>query len=130
VSFDRYLRTGPDNFGFLNTRPDWVEHFSYEQGFLLSYWDTSQTDNNTSEHPGEGEILPVDAHPEPIVNTATGTPWRSRVQSYDATFSLERPRSFTLHTDGVPSYIRGARARSPCSTTATSTGSRRCRAPV
>jgi immune inhibitor A len=110
-SFDRYLRTGPYNFGFLNTRPDWVEHFSYEQGFLLSYWDTSQTDNNTSEHPGEGEILPVDAHPEPIVNTATGAPWRSRIQSYDATFSLERPRSFTLHTNGVPSRIRGAAAQ-------------------
>jgi immune inhibitor A len=28
VSYDRYLTTGPYNFGFLNTRPDWVEHFS------------------------------------------------------------------------------------------------------
>jgi immune inhibitor A len=35
VSYDRYLKTGPYNFGFLNTRPDRVEHFSYEQGLLM-----------------------------------------------------------------------------------------------
>ncbi|MGH3923635.1 MAG: immune inhibitor A domain-containing protein, partial [Pseudonocardiaceae bacterium] len=40
VSYDQYLKTGPYNFGFLDTRPDWVEHFSYEQGLLVSYWDT------------------------------------------------------------------------------------------
>jgi immune inhibitor A len=109
-SFDRYLATGPYNFGFLDSRPDWVEHFSYEQGLLVSYWDTSQTDNNTSEHPGEGEILPIDAHPQPIYNLA-GRPWRSRIQVYDAPFSLTRPRSFTLHIDSRPSYIRGQDAQ-------------------
>jgi immune inhibitor A len=40
-SYDRYLKTGPYNFGFLNTnRPDWVEHFPYMQGLLIWYWDT------------------------------------------------------------------------------------------
>ena len=63
VSYDQYLETGPYNFGFLNTRPDWVEHFSYMEGLLIWYWDTSQSDNNTSVHPGEGLIIPVDAHP-------------------------------------------------------------------
>jgi immune inhibitor A len=110
VSYDRYLATGPYNFGFLPDRPDWVEHFSYEQGLLVSYWDTSQNDNNTSEHPGEGLILPVDAHPRPIMNLA-GQPWRSRIQVYDAPFSLTRPRSFTLHLNGQASYIRGADAQ-------------------
>jgi hypothetical protein len=52
TSFDRYLETGPYNFGFLDQRPDFVEHFPYQQGLLVSYWDTSQSDNNTSEHPG------------------------------------------------------------------------------
>ncbi len=52
VSYDRYLKTGPYNFGFPNTRPDWVEHFPYQNGLLIWYWDTSQADNNTSEHPG------------------------------------------------------------------------------
>ena len=70
VSFDQYLETGPYNFGFLPDRPDWVEHFTYEQGLLVSYWDTSQRDNNTSEHPGEGLILPIDAHPAAIYNLA------------------------------------------------------------
>ena len=106
TSYDRYLATGPYNFGFLDSRPDWVEHFSYEEGLLVSYWDTSHTDNNTSQHPGEGMILPVDAHPRPIHNL-DGQPWRSRIQVYDAPFSQRRPRSFTLHVDGRPSYIRG-----------------------
>ncbi len=109
TAFDRYLATGPYNFGFPD-RPDWVEHFSYEQGLLISYWDTSQRDNNTSQHPGEGLILPIDAHPRPIYNLA-GQPWRSRIQVYDAPFSLTRPRSFTLHIGGRPSYIRGQRAQ-------------------
>ena len=68
MSYDQYLKTGPYNFGFLNTRPDWVEHFPYQDGLLISYWDTSTRDNNTSEHPGEGLILPIDAHPRPIYN--------------------------------------------------------------
>jgi immune inhibitor A len=110
VSYDRYLKTGPYNFGLVNTRPDWVEHFSYEQGLLISYWDTSQRDNNTSEHPGEGEILVIDAHPQPIFRI-DGPPWRSRVQIYDAPFSLTRARSFTLHVNGRASLIRGQNAQ-------------------
>jgi immune inhibitor A len=110
VSYDRYLKTGPYNFGFLDTRPDWVEHFSYEQGLLISYWDTSQRDNNTSEHPGEGEILVIDAHPQPIFRI-DGPAWRSRVQIYDAPFSLTRARSFTLHVNGRASLIRGQNAQ-------------------
>src|SRR3954447_3052893 len=110
VSFDKYLRSGPYNFGFTNTRPDWVEHFPYQDGLLLSYWDTSQSDNNTSEHPGEGLILPVDANPRPIARL-DGTWWRPRVAGYDAPFSKEKSESFTLHLDGRPSYIRGQSAK-------------------
>ncbi|MDD9371072.1 MAG: immune inhibitor A, partial [Acidimicrobiales bacterium] len=40
-----------------------------------------------------------------------GQPWRSRIQVYDAPFSLTRPRSFTLHVNGQPSYIRGQAAQ-------------------
>jgi immune inhibitor A len=110
TSFDKYLKTGPYNFGFLNTRPEWVEHFSYQQGLLISLWDTSQTDNNTSEHPGEGEILPIDSHPQPIFRL-DGLPWRSRIQVYDAPFSLKRADSFTLHVNGQASFIRGQNAQ-------------------
>ncbi len=107
VSYDRYLETGPYNFGFLNTRPDWVEHFSYMEGLLIWYWDTSQSDNNTSVHPGEGLIIPVDAHPRADLPICDGVPWRCRIQMYDAPFSLTRAESFTLHVNSEPSYIRG-----------------------
>jgi immune inhibitor A len=108
TSYDRWLRSGPYNFGFPD-RPNFVEHFSYTPGLLLSYWDTSQTDNNTSLHPGEGLILPVDAHPAPLYQI-TGAAWRPRVQVYDATFSRSRPPSMTLHVNGEPSYVRGQNA--------------------
>ena len=110
VSFDKYLQSGPYNFGFANTKPDWVEHFSYQDGLLVSYWDTSQSDNNTSSHPGQGLILPVDANPYPIVRV-DGTVWRPRVGGYDAPFSLEKSDSFTLHVNGRASDITGQPAQ-------------------
>jgi len=109
TSFDRYLETGPYNFGWASTRPDWVEHFPYQEGLLVTYWDTSQADNNVSQHPGEGRNLIVDAHPQPMYNLQ-GEAWRTRIQSYDATFSTRKADSFTLHVDGQPSYVRGQAA--------------------
>ena len=106
VSFDQYLKTGPYNFGFLNTKPDWVEHFPYQPGLLISYWDTSFADNNTSQHPGGGLILPIDAHPD-LVYRLDGNPWRPRIQGYDDPFSLTKADSFTLHFNGAGSYLRG-----------------------
>ena len=110
MSFDKYLQSGPYNFGFANTKPDFVEHFPYQDGLLISYWDTSQADNNTSAHPGEGLILPVDANPRPIVRM-DGALWRPRVGGYDAPFSLERSDSFTLHLNGTANYVRGQDAQ-------------------
>lgn len=104
-SFDQYLRTGPYNFGWASTRPDWVEHFPYATGLLISYWDTSQPDNNTSQHPGQGLILPIDAHPKARISP-NGTPWRSRIQVYDAPFSLTKAPSFHLHQDGTKAHIK------------------------
>ena len=109
VGYDKYLQTGPYNFGFNNTTPNRVEHYRYGQGLLISYWDTSQLDNNTSVHPGEGRNLPIDAHPEPLINIATGAPWRARIQMYDAPFGKKKADSMTLHTNGSPSYIRAQR---------------------
>jgi immune inhibitor A len=111
VSYDKYLTTGPYNFGFANTKPDYAEHYSYGHGLLISYWDTSQQDNNTNEHPGTGRNLIIDANPSPITNIVTGAPWRARIQMYDAPFSLHKADSFTLHTNGKPSYIRGQDAK-------------------
>jgi len=108
ASYDQYLQTGPYNFGF-PARPNWAEHFPYQNGLLVSYWDTSYDDNNESVHPGQGLILPIDAHPDPIYNLQ-GVPWRGRIQTYDATFGTEKADSFTLTINGKPSYIRGQAA--------------------
>ena len=107
MAYDKYLKTGPYNFGF-PSKPDFVEHFPYQDGLLISLWDTSQSDNNTSQHPGEGLVLPIDAHPRTIYNL-DGEPWRPRIQMYDAPFGLQKVDSFTLHspTTGNASYIRG-----------------------
>jgi immune inhibitor A len=111
ASFDKYLQSGPYNFGF-GSKPDFVEHFPYQNGLLVSYWDTSQSDNNASQHPGEGLILPVDANPAPIAKLGGGI-WRPRVSAYDAPFGLEKSDSFALHL-GDPkdtaSYVRGQAA--------------------
>ncbi len=109
TDYDRHLQTGPYNFGFPD-RPDWVEHFPYQNGLLVSYWDTSYGDNNESQHPGNGLVLPIDANPAPIYNLE-GAVWRGRIQTYDAPFGLEKSDSFTLHTTtGKASYIRGQNA--------------------
>ncbi|MGW6282732.1 immune inhibitor A domain-containing protein [Kribbella sp. NPDC055071] len=109
IDHDQYLKTGPYNFGWNTTLPDKVEHFPYQDGLLVWYWDTSQADNNTSVHPGAGLILPVDSHPTPI-NRIDGTLWRPRIGAYDAPFGLEKADSFTLHFNGQASYIRGQNA--------------------
>ncbi len=106
IAYDRYLQTGPYNFGFLDSRPDWVEHFPYQDGLLIWYWDTSFSDNDVGNHPGQGEILPIDAHPRPIARL-DGQFWRGRIALYDATFGLQQADSFTLHVNSQPSYIRG-----------------------
>ncbi|GLW32114.1 protease [Actinoplanes regularis] len=105
TSYDKYLETGPYNFGWASTKPDWVEHYNYQTGLLVSYWDTSQVDNNTNVHPGSGRNLIIDAHPKPF-NNPTGVPWRARVQVYDAPFSLYPTDGMTLHLNGAKSVIK------------------------
>jgi len=109
TSFDQYLKTGPYFFGYASTLPDKVDHFSYGEGLLISYWDLSYSDNDTFAHPGNGRNLYIDSHPQPIVNVK-GDPWRARVQVYDAPFSVRTADSFTLHVDGVKSRVNGAKA--------------------
>ena len=99
--FDESLRTGPYNFGFLNTAPNWVEHFNYEDGLLINYWDDSFADNSVGDHPGGGLLLPVDAHPD-MEHWADDTLMRPRLLSRDSTFGKARVPSITLHNNGVP----------------------------
>jgi immune inhibitor A len=102
VSYDATLATGPYNFGFVDTLPNWVEHYPYQDGLLISYWDEHCEDNNTSEHPGEGLILPVDAHPDQLIRP-DGLPWLGRIQSFDSAFGLEPTEPLSLHRQGLES---------------------------
>jgi immune inhibitor A len=103
--YDKNLQVGPYNFGFLDNPilENWVEHFPYQDGMLVNYWDTSQSNNNTSSHPGAGQILPVDAHPKALIR-ADGGVWRNRMQTYDATFTLAPTDAITLHYLSQASY--------------------------
>ncbi|WP_326596871.1 immune inhibitor A domain-containing protein [Streptomyces sp. NBC_01803] len=107
VGYDRTLRTGPYNFGFQDSRPDRVEHFPYQSGMLVWLWDTSQLDNDVSQHPGQGLILPVDAHAG-VEHWSDGTVIRNRVQTRDATFSLNPVKRLTLHKNSQPTTLPAA----------------------
>jgi immune inhibitor A len=101
--YDETLQTAY-NFGWSGVPGlfNYVERFPYQDGLLISYWDTSQANNNVGSHNGEGLLLPIDAHPE-VMLRADGNNWRNRVQTYDSTFGLEPTDSITLHWHGEPS---------------------------
>lgn len=107
VSYDTTLKTGPYNFGFAS-RPDWVEHYPYQNGLLIWKWDTSEADNNTSVHPGTGLILPIDSHPNAL-KWSDGTLMRNRVQTYDSPFSTFRTDGITLHKADATTTIRSSK---------------------
>ncbi|NIZ91782.1 immune inhibitor A domain-containing protein [Kineococcus rubinsiae] len=102
--FDASLATGPYNFGD-PAHPDHAERYPYQDGLLVTYWNSQYADNNVGAHPGGGLVLPVDAHPgllyEPTddegTNRTNGESWRPRVQSHDSTFGLQATDRFTLH---------------------------------
>ncbi|WP_415924637.1 immune inhibitor A domain-containing protein [Streptomyces sp. MI02-7b] len=104
VSYDKTLKVGPYNFGWAAPKDNWVEHYAYQNGLLVWLWDTSMNDNNVSAHPGAGKILPIDAHPKPLL-WKDGTLQRNRVQAYDSTFTTSRTDAITLHKNGVATRI-------------------------
>jgi len=94
--YDSTLKVGPYYFGYLNDPllGDFVDHFPYQDGMLINYWDTSQTNNQTGRHPGQGLLLPIDAHFQALYRV-DGPIWRNRIQTYDSTFTI-------APTDGIP----------------------------
>lgn len=108
--YDDGLRTGPYNFGFADTKPDWVEHFPYQDGLLVWYYDTSFADNNVGDNCLNGRcgglFLPVDAHPN-LLMRPDGKVWRPRVQSYDSTFGLDKTDKIFLSINGVGQWYGG-----------------------
>lgn len=104
VGFDGPLGKAPYNFGG-TVGPDWAERFPYEDGVLVWYWNTQYGNNNVGDHPGEGEILPVDAHPS-IMHWSDGQVLRPRLQSYDSTFTAKKTDAITLHKAGVATTFK------------------------
>lgn len=110
--YDSVLNRGPYNFGFLNDpmKQNFVERFSYQDGMLVSYWNTQYRTNDTNpSRPGTGMLLYVDSHPQAL-KRPDGNPWRNRVQTYDATFSLQPTDPMTLHFYGKVSKIKSLAA--------------------
>ena len=107
--YDKTLKTGPYNFGWASTRPDWVERFPYQNGLLVTYVDGQYGDNNTSVHPGHGQVLPVDARYQPI-KFPDGSQLGNRRQPFDATFGQEKTDSVTFHRNGVPTTVKSSKA--------------------
>jgi len=104
AGYDATLKTGPYNFGWADTRPDWVERFPYQNGLLVWYSDGACADNNTISHPGCGQTLPVDARPAPIMFDG-GFRLGNRRQGFDATFGQEATDAVTFHRLGVPTVV-------------------------
>src|SRR6476646_9919716 len=102
--YDATLKTGPYNFGYGSTRPDWVERFPYQNGMLVTFANGEFSDNNTSAHPGGGEVLPVDARPAPVVLNG-GVLLGNRRQPFDATFGQEATDKVTFHRNGVATEV-------------------------
>jgi immune inhibitor A len=111
--YDDGLRTGPYNFGFLDNSAlgNWVEHFPYQDGLLVWYYDTSFADNNVGDSCLGGRcgglVLPVDAHPGLMLRPDNGQVWRPRVQSYDSTFGLDKTDVVCLHMNSVEGCYGG-----------------------
>ncbi|MEU9828953.1 immune inhibitor A domain-containing protein [Micromonospora chersina] len=98
VGYDDTLRTGPYQYSFAYTAPDKVEFFSFRPGMLVWFVDHTVEDNNTSEHPGTGLSLPVDARPAPF-GYPDGTRPSNRRQPFDATFGLQPVPEMCLHKE-------------------------------
>jgi len=95
--YDTSLKTAY-NFGWLQTQPDRVQLFPYQNGVLVNYWNEMYSDNNVSTHPGAGQILPIDAHPE-LTHWSDGTLMRPRFLSYDSTFGQEATDAISLQEE-------------------------------
>jgi immune inhibitor A len=102
--YDRSLKTAY-NFGFLDSKPDKVESYAYQPGMLVWYWNEQYADNNVGDHPGGGQILPIDANPK-LYHWGDGTLMRPRIAAYDSTFSNKRRvKGIKLHLNSQATRI-------------------------
>ncbi len=107
--YDAALKTGP--YYFSGAAEWWLEHYPYQDGLLVWYYDTSFDDNNVGEHCDSGRCgglyLPVDAHPELMIYTPFNFALPPEAQTYDSTFGLERTYPWCLELVGLPTQCYG-----------------------
>jgi immune inhibitor A len=113
LGYDATLKTGPYNFDYAKSAPNKVDHFAYQDGLLVWYHNGLYGDNNTIDHPGGGQALPVDANATFGYWTLGGRPAprsakyaSSKLQAFDATFDVDQTDGLLLTredpTDGTP----------------------------
>ncbi|MFI5626219.1 immune inhibitor A domain-containing protein [Nocardioides sp. NPDC051685] len=104
--YDKTLAQGPYNFGYSVTAPDKVDHYAYQDGLLIWYKNGAYGDNNTSEHPGGGQALIVDASVG-LLKWSNGSLARNRMQGYDSTFDVDRTGALHLENEvaGAPNNV-------------------------
>jgi immune inhibitor A len=108
VRRDRLLQHLYSYIGYPYKRYRKVEFYANEPGALVTYWDTSYSDNNVGDHPGHGELLVVDAHPEfdhyPSPEPLLVSPVKL---GYDSPFSLKRSHDLHVRYLTQPYTIEG-----------------------
>ena len=112
VGRDRLLQHLYSFIGYPGKRYNMVEFYANEPGALVTYWDTSYSDNNVGDHPGHGELLVVDAHPEfdhyPTPDPLLVNPVKL---GYDSPFSLRPSRDLRVRYLTQPYTIEGQGVR-------------------
>ena len=106
--YDTTLRSGPYSPTFVASTPDLVQHFPYQDGLLVWYHNGFYDDNDVAAHPGGGLNLPVDANPALQAWRGAGRPQlaEGRLQTYDATFDVDRSGALDLSAAGGVAHDR------------------------
>ncbi|PEK98533.1 immune inhibitor A domain-containing protein [Bacillus sp. AFS017336] len=89
------------NYAGADKSLEYARGVKYNTGLVVWYGDDSYTDNWTGDHPGEGFLGVVDAHPNAIVGTLNGKPsvdQSTRYQVADAAFSYDKSPAFYINS--------------------------------
>ncbi len=108
MGYDKTLAQGPYSFDYPDSAPKKVDQYPYQDGLLIWYVNGRYTDNNTSGHPGGGEAIPVDSHPEYSLWTFEGDPAyyaSGRLEAYDSTFDVDATAPLHLTAEDAGDVI-------------------------